>query len=84
MRRCLTRNTQQRLRDIGEARIAIEELQANPSVVEASVRPWRAQKKPVVWMAAVAALALALAALATINFRGRSPESGPAVHSRSA
>jgi Tol biopolymer transport system component len=75
LRRCLARDAQQRLRDIGEARIAIEEIQANPSAAEGGVKPWVAPKKPVAWMAAAAALAIALAALATIYFRERPAES---------
>jgi len=34
MRRCLTKNPRQRLRDIGEARIALEEFLANPAAVQ--------------------------------------------------
>jgi len=34
MRRCLTKNPRQRLRDIGEARIALEEYLANPAAAQ--------------------------------------------------
>jgi Tol biopolymer transport system component len=70
VRRCLTRDPRQRLRDIGEARIAINEYLANPagaaletgSSATANVAPQPAWRRALPW--ALAALAAAIAALA--------------------
>jgi Tol biopolymer transport system component/predicted Ser/Thr protein kinase len=67
LRRCLAKDAQQRLRDIGEARIAIDECLANPGAEEAEVETAPSGKKPGVWIGA--ALAIALAALALVYFR---------------
>ncbi len=50
IRRCLTKNAQKRLRDIGDARIAVEEQLANPAALEAeedAAIPTARQKWPV-------------------------------------
>src|SRR5215468_9135354 len=67
LRRCLAKDAQQRLRDIGEARIAIDECLANPGAEEAEVKAAPSHKKLGVWIGA--ALAIALAALALVDFR---------------
>ena len=61
MHRCLDRTIQTRLRDIGEARIAINAYLANPHPAEDAAKP-AAAAKPVAW-AAAGVLALALARL---------------------
>jgi Tol biopolymer transport system component len=69
LRRCLTKDPQQRLRDIGEARIAIEECRANPEGAKPEAKPQAPAKKPIAWIGAAGALAIALAALAIVHFR---------------
>ena len=58
LRRCLEKNPKQRLRDIGDARPALEEAQAEPLPV---TRPRRAAVF-LPWAAAIASLALAIGA----------------------
>jgi Tol biopolymer transport system component/predicted Ser/Thr protein kinase len=74
LRRCLDRNLKNRLRDIGEARIAIEAAlsgaSAETSIEAPQATPGRRNFVP--WVTA-AALALALGALAWIHFRGQPP-----------
>jgi serine/threonine-protein kinase len=66
LRRCLAKDAQQRLRDIGEARIAIDECLANPGAEEAIGKTAPSGQKTGV---CAAALAIALAALALVHFR---------------
>ncbi len=56
--RCLDRNLKHRLKDIGEARIAIENFLANPKPQEAANQA----PKPTLWIAVAATLLLALVA----------------------
>jgi Tol biopolymer transport system component len=56
LRRCLNRDVKNRLRDIGEARIAIEEIGIEPEVKSVRPRPGR-----VVWIWAAVATVAALA-----------------------
>jgi eukaryotic-like serine/threonine-protein kinase len=72
LRRCLDRDVKNRLRDIGEARVAIGKYLADPargtrvpegSVVRPSMLPW----------AAAGALTLALIAVSFIHFREAAP-----------
>ena len=78
LRRCLDRDGKARLRDIGEARIAIQKYLANPAAALSPVDsgPSAAPPSPRLRPAwAIAALAtLALAALAVVHFREASPE----------
>jgi Tol biopolymer transport system component len=71
LRRCLDKDPQRRLRDIGEARIALEDALAGAADPEPSSAPRSGSRW---WMVAVAALALALLALAAIHFREAPPE----------
>src|SRR5215468_4949980 len=69
LRRCLAKDAQQRLRDIGDARIVIDECLANPRAEEAEVKTAASDKKPGVWIGAAIALAIGLAAVASVHFR---------------
>ena len=69
LRRCLVKDAQQRLRDIGDARIVMDECLANPGAEEAEVKTGPFDKKPVVWIGAASLLAIVLAALAWVHFR---------------
>ena len=72
--RCLTRDKMRRLRDIGEARIAIEDAISGPEGAEASVIvPASSSRVP--WI--VAGLAGLLAAMALIWNPGEKPASQP-------
>jgi len=72
LKRCLDRDVQTRLRDIGEARVAIQRWLANPAVV-VETAPARPQRSKTAW--AVAALAVVAAgALALVHFRETPPE----------
>jgi serine/threonine protein kinase len=70
LRRCLDRDVKTRLRDIGEARVAIQKWIANPVAISGDASP---QSRPgaVQWFAwAVAGvMALAMAALAIVHLR---------------
>ncbi len=70
LRRCLDRDLRTRLRDIGEARIAIQKWLANPVSAETAPSPSRLG-----WAAsAVAVVAIAIAAaLAFVHFREKPP-----------
>jgi len=79
LRRCLIKNPKQRLRDIGEARIAIEESLSGAAAAPVS-SPAPAGAAPVTTrtlrpgiLAVVAAAALVLAAVASGHFLWRSP-----------
>ena len=65
LRRCLERNPKNRLRDIGEARIAIQA--AFQSMEPAAPAP--RSPSPFAWIAAVVVFALAFGALAFVHFR---------------
>jgi Tol biopolymer transport system component len=70
--RCLRKDPKLRLRDIGEARILLDEAEPDrpaPAAVRAGSRGW----------IAAGAFALALAALATVHFREASQEEARAV-----
>ena len=75
LRRCLNRDPRKRLRDIGDARIAIEESLNAPEedmpATAAVAQPSR--RLGMIGFAAVAILAGALAGLALVYFRGRPP-----------
>jgi serine/threonine protein kinase/Tol biopolymer transport system component len=75
LRRCLDRDVKNRLRDVGEARIAIESVLAGtmPPVDAAPARPVRS------WLAwsIPSALALGLCAIAVLSFREKTAPSLP-------
>jgi len=69
LRRCLDRNTKNRLRDIGEARVSLQ----NPLAGAESPPPSPPQRLPLAWTAFAVAI-LALAALVFVHFREKPPE----------
>jgi predicted Ser/Thr protein kinase len=66
LRRCLDRDVKNRLRDIGEARIAID---APAEAEEPDEKPQARRRAPVIWMAAAAVLVLLLAGVSIAWFR---------------
>ncbi|HYW42455.1 MAG TPA: protein kinase [Bryobacteraceae bacterium] len=79
LRRCLDRNAKKRLRDIGEARIAIEEaLSGGPRETEA-VRVAAPQPRHLVPWAVAAVLGMALVALGAWFWRATRPVERPLV-----
>jgi eukaryotic-like serine/threonine-protein kinase len=74
LRRCLEKEPQRRLRDIGEARIAIDECLTNPVAAEPERTPEVRRRNPIEWIATTVALAIALAALAIIHVREDAPD----------
>ena len=69
--RCLRKDPKHRLRDIGDARILLDEPEPAASAPAAAPAPPPAKSR--LWMAAAAVATLALAALATIHFRETPP-----------
>jgi serine/threonine-protein kinase len=65
LRRCLTKDPRRRMRDIGEVRIAIEELIANPQpqATQPEAAPTRSGSRALPWVVAALALAVAGAAV---------------------
>jgi serine/threonine protein kinase len=72
LKRCLDRDLKTRLRDIGEARIALQKYLANP-VGEAVALPTVRRRSSIPWAVAGTAT-LALAALAFLYFHEKAPE----------
>ncbi|MGB9067203.1 MAG: protein kinase [Candidatus Acidiferrales bacterium] len=74
LQRCLQKDPKQRLRDIGDARIALEEVLAGaPEASPAATSPvWL---RPLPWVVAVA-LAIALAVLAWVHLRANNATAG--------
>ena len=75
LQRCLMRDTQRRLRDIGEARISIEEYLADPS--DAMVQPTgevaqAAQQSKLPWVAAIVC-GIVVAGVAAWNLKPEAP-----------
>jgi serine/threonine protein kinase len=70
LRRCLTKDLRLRLRDIGEARIAIEQIKAGeePSAVSAP-RASRLQRNLWTWIGTTAVMATALAVFVTLRWQ---------------
>jgi eukaryotic-like serine/threonine-protein kinase len=73
LQRCLDRGARSRLRDIGEARVAIQKYMANPAVAGPPPAGGpRAVSSRIAWIIAVAATA-ALVVLTVVHFREQSP-----------
>jgi eukaryotic-like serine/threonine-protein kinase len=82
LRRCLTKDRKERLRDIGEARIAISEYLANPfgrPVQETATAGGHKLRERFAWAGAVVLLLAALAVLSFIHFR-KAPVEAPDLH----
>ena len=74
IRRCLTKDPRRRLRDIGEARIALDESElAMTEHGAVPVPPAQSRRSALGWMAA-AVLGLALVSLAVVHFREKPAE----------
>ena len=83
LRRCLQKDSKQRLRDIGEARISLEEvLSGVPDAAPAGARPEMAnrRRRALPWaLAAAATLAAVVLVLLLIGIFNAPPASGPLV-----
>jgi dipeptidyl aminopeptidase/acylaminoacyl peptidase len=80
LQRCLRKDPKMRLRDIGDARIAIDEYLAKPdgpSVAVAAPAPAAAKRTPLWLAAAAAALAVGLAGLSAVHFSEKPPDPAP-------
>ncbi|MGD1091622.1 MAG: protein kinase [Bryobacteraceae bacterium] len=80
LKRCLDRDLKTRLRDIGEARIAIQKYLANPTSSPDVTSATSPSRHLWLWIAATSVCFLAAVALAFIHFRERQPEA-PVVRS---
>ncbi|HWC95537.1 MAG TPA: protein kinase, partial [Candidatus Sulfopaludibacter sp.] len=69
--RCLKKDPKLRLRDIGEARLMLDEPEIAPPAAGAIAVTKAAPAR--LWMAVAGVLALALAGLAVVHFRGSAP-----------
>jgi serine/threonine protein kinase/Tol biopolymer transport system component len=72
--RCLDRDLKSRLRDIGEARIAIQRWLANPVTEPAVVTSDPPSRRPDAWMLGTVLFAAAAIALAVVHFRETPPD----------
>ena len=72
LRRCLERNAKNRLRDIGEARVAIEAALTGEAAETAAPLPQ--PRSPLAWIAAAVVFALLFGALAWVHFREAPPQ----------
>src|SRR5690242_21657496 len=70
LRRCLDRDVKNRLRDIGEARVAL----SKPAELTAPARELSPRRSAVLAWGVAGVLAIAAAALAVIHFREAPPE----------
>ena len=81
LKRCLERDAKKRLRDIGEARIALETLGSEPEAVAApgaaTTAPRRSLGATIAWASAAAVIALSAAAIA--GFSHKPPADRPVV-----
>jgi Tol biopolymer transport system component len=74
LKRCLERDPKKRLRDIGEARIALESPQTEPETAVAPAAAVPARRSPLAIVAwAAAAVVVALAAVAIVGFLRKPP-----------
>ncbi len=68
LRRCLQKEPQKRLRDAGDARLEIEEAQAEPTRGPPTPRPARSLGRRLAWAATTMAVALAAFVLGSLRF----------------
>jgi serine/threonine-protein kinase len=73
LQRCLDRNLKHRLRDIGEARIAIEDFLANPNA-EPPASKGTTPARPILWMTIAGAAVLIAIATITLLWLRPSPQ----------
>jgi len=77
IRRCLTKDPRKRLRDIGEARVLLDERElamAEPAAMPAPAPAAPPVRRPLGWMIAAAVLGLAAIVIAAIHFREKPAE----------
>ena len=79
MRRCLERDPKRRLRDIGEARLALEAPVSDRSATAVPAKPSPTPKSAAVWRGVTAALAVALLIVAGLWWQSTG-RGGDAVH----
>jgi eukaryotic-like serine/threonine-protein kinase len=73
LRRCLDRDIRMRMRDIGEARIAIQRIESDPAAALAPNPSTPVARRPYGWMIAAAALAVTAAAMGFVHFTQKAP-----------
>jgi eukaryotic-like serine/threonine-protein kinase len=77
LRRCLEKDPKWRLRDIGDARVELDEIARG--LADSVMHPWRARNKRHLWTTSAALLALGLGAIVgTATFLRPPADSGPA------
>jgi eukaryotic-like serine/threonine-protein kinase len=77
LRRCLEKDPKRRLRDIGDARVELDEIARGPA--DPVMHPRRARNKRRLWVTSAALLAFGLGAIVgTAAFLRRAADSGPA------
>jgi Tol biopolymer transport system component len=69
LRQCLRKDRQKRLQSMGDARVAIEDAQSGSAEVETSAAPRIRRGAARWWVAIIAVMAIALAALSAVHFR---------------
>jgi serine/threonine protein kinase len=77
LRRCLDRDIRTRLRDIGEARIAIQRCQSEPAAIVPASPTQPTPRRPTIWIAAAAILGVIAAALGYVHFTQKPPQRPP-------
>jgi serine/threonine-protein kinase len=82
MRRCLERDPKRRLRDIGEARIALDSPMMPATPTSTAIAPVRAPRAGILWPISTALVALALVGMSVLWWRAT--RSLPAVPVRAA
>jgi serine/threonine-protein kinase len=80
MRRCLERDPKRRLRDMGEARLALEAPMPDRSATAASTTAASTPRGVAVWRGAAAALTAALLVVSALWWQSASSRGGDAVH----
>jgi serine/threonine-protein kinase len=80
LRRCLNRDVKKRLRDIGEARIAIEESLSGAAQESEAVAPSAPRKRgAILWIGVAAVLAIVAVGLGIVAYRATRPQEKSAV-----
>jgi eukaryotic-like serine/threonine-protein kinase len=80
LRRCLDKDPKNRLHDIADARIELDEALARPVEDAAAARPALVRRDRIAWIAAALGIAIAVAAVAfALSSARRSPATDPAV-----
>ena len=80
LRRCLEKKPRERLRDIGEARIALRRAAEEPAAVDDSARPAATARRGVSWLVLVAAVIAGVLITAWIMRKTAAPGARSPVH----